>query len=282
MSRKAPVRSARYASADAAARFMQSLKDDHVGLSRVLREIDAQVCLLQSTPETARSILAEAMRYLLIFQHAVHHPREDSLFDRIRAREPGLYRNMRHLVREHRSGQQRTEQLAAEIRQASLAELRGRTGLRIAREVQEYVRRTRAHMRQEEAVFYSGSERVLRASDWIALMKPPLQRDPARDLHRLAARYPRLAARLAEPERMVTGVGERVIDVGANDGLGQRAERAAERLAEILHDAVDIARSGMQDLRKVRSPTGLARAYLDAGARGCRLAARLVALSFNR
>ena len=156
---------------DAADRFMRLLRDDHAGLSRVLREIDAQQSMLRSSPETARPVLGEAMRYLLVYQHSVHHPREDRLFARIRGREPGLYRNMRSLVREHRTGQQQAEALAGELSRATLAQLRGRTGERLAKQLQAYVRHTRAHMRREEAVFYTGSERVLRASDWAALME---------------------------------------------------------------------------------------------------------------
>ncbi|MCK7468782.1 MAG: hypothetical protein MZU91_12105 [Desulfosudis oleivorans] len=38
----------------AAGNFMQLLREDHAGLSRVLREIDAQAALLQSVPGAAR------------------------------------------------------------------------------------------------------------------------------------------------------------------------------------------------------------------------------------
>ncbi|MCK7468781.1 MAG: hypothetical protein MZU91_12100 [Desulfosudis oleivorans] len=79
----------------------------------------------------------------------------------------------------------------------------GRTGQQIGAQLQQYVQRTRDHMRREEAVFYTGSERVLRASDRAALMVGPMPRDPAADPQRFAARYPRLAERMARPQRDV-------------------------------------------------------------------------------
>ena len=188
-----------------AGEFMRALREDHAGLSRVLREIEVQAAALAHAPEAARAVLGEAMRYLLVYQHSVHHPREDRLFARIRARQPALFDNMRRLVFEHRVGQQRAESLARDLRRATPAMLRGRPGARIARQLADYVQHTRGHMRREEVVFYSGAERVLTASDWAALAGGPAPRDPAGDLRRLQSRYPRLAARLAAPERQVAG-----------------------------------------------------------------------------
>ena len=232
---------------EAAATFMALLRDDHAGLSRVLREVDAQQSQLQTSPETARPVLAEALRYLLIYQHSVHHPREDRLFARIRAREPGLYRNMERLVREHRIGQQKAEALAGEVARTTMAQLRGRAGLRLAKQLQQYVVHTREHMKREEAVFYTGSERVLRASDWAALMEGTSQRDPALDLDRLAARYPRLAARLADPERSVTGHGE---PVGRSTGAKHVAQRFIETCAALVHGSLDLAQRLARPLRR--------------------------------
>jgi hemerythrin-like domain-containing protein len=262
--------------------FMKLLRDDHAGLSRVLREIDAQQTALTTSPETARAVLAEAMRYILVYQHSVHHPREDQLFSRIRDREPMLYRNMRRLVMEHRIGQEKAEALARELARASASQLRGRVGARLARQLQDYVHSTREHMRREEAVFYTGSARVLRASDWAALTAGPKPRDPAGDLHRLATRYPRLAARLGQPERAVTGAGEHDARPHAGAGIWQRVEAVTEFCGKVLHETADIARHGMSDFGKVRSPLGFVRVSVEVAARSCQYAAQLAALPFRR
>ena len=265
--------------AQAAATFMGQLREDHSGLSRVLREIDAQQSRLQASPETARPVLAEALRYLLIYQHSVHHPREDKLFARIRNREPGLYRNMDRLVREHRTGQQHAATLAGELSRTTMAQLRGRAGLRLARQLQQYVAHTRQHMRSEEAVFYTGAERVLRASDWAALMQGPGQRDPALDLDRLAVRYPRLAARLAEPERTVTGRGE---PIQSRHGLRHAVEHLIETCATLAHETLDLVLANVQDLRTVRTPAGLLRSANAIRVRSTRYTWRMITRPFRR
>ena len=261
---------------------MARLRDDHAGLSRVLREVDAQQTALRSMPETARPVLVEAMRYILVYQHSVHHPREDLLFAKIRDREPMLYRNMHRLVMEHRIGQERAESLARDLARATPAQLRGKVGVRISKQLQDYVRHTRGHMRREEAVFYTGAARVLRASDWAAVTSGPMPRDPAGDLLRLADRYPRLAARLAQPERVVTGHGEQAAQPQDPVGIRQRVEVVAELCGEALHETADFVRTGLAELGAVRSPAGALRASLSIGARGFRCASRLVGLPFRR
>jgi len=269
-------------SAKAGDEFMRTLRDDHAGLSRVLREIDAQQSALRSTPEAARPVLVEAMRYILVYQHSVHHPREDLLFARIRDREPMLYRNMHRLVMEHRIGQERAEALARDLARATPAQLRGKAGVRIAKQLQDYVRHTRGHMRREETVFYAGAARVLRASDWSAIVAGPTPRDPAGDLLRLAQRYPRLAARLAQPEREVAGHDEQPAREHDRPGIRQRVEVVAERCGEALHETADFARAGLTDLGAIRSPAGAVRASVAITTRSLRYASRLVALSFRR
>ena len=238
---------------------MRILREDHAGMSRVLREIDVQQSLLQTTPGAARPVLAEALHYLRAYQHSIHHPREDQLFARVRAREPRLYHNMHRLVREHRVGHQVVERLASDLSRATLIQLRGRLGRRLAGQLQRYVQETRDHMRREEAVFYTGSERVLRAADWAALLAGPMPRDPLADRQRFAARYPRLAERMSRPQREMTGPHE----TSSTVDLPEWVEHAVDRCAALLHRAMGTLRNAAR--APVWTPPGSRR---SAGRRG--------------
>jgi hypothetical protein len=137
-------------------------------------------------------------------------------------------------------------------------------------------------MRREEAVFYTGAARVLKASDWKKIATGPMPRDPAGNLIRLADRYPNLAARLATPERMVAGHGEQSAQSQERPDSSQRAEVVAELFGEALHETADFVRAGLEDLGGVRSPAGAVRASFSIGARSVRCASRLVGLPFRR
>lgn len=240
MSARSAVRSraSRPEAGENAERYLRLLGGDHAGLSRVLREIDLQQSMLQAQPGAARPVLNEALRYLLVHQHAIHHAREDRLFARVRARAPRLNRSMDRLVREHSVAQKAAERLARDLSQSTLAELRGKRGQQLAQRLRAYVKHAREHMRREEALFYAGAARRLRAVDWASLATGSLATDPTTNPARFAARYPRLAERMSLPQREVAGApatarrGTRVSGV----------ESCLERFASAMHTAIDRVR----------------------------------------
>jgi hemerythrin-like domain-containing protein len=242
--------------------FMLRLRADHAGMSRILREIDAQQSRLVTQPKTSRPVLIEAMRYLLQYQHASHHPREDRLFARIRAREPGTHPEIRRLVRQHRVGLRRAEDITDILVRNGPSQLRGPRGVQLQGLLQKYVRYTRQHMRLEEALFYARSESVLRAADWRELTASDERADPMSDLGRLEKRYPRLAARLAQHVHEISGNGVVTDPVWhpAQGTLRPSLERLIETWGGLAHDLLELGLANMHSLRGVRSPAGLWRA----------------------
>jgi hemerythrin-like domain-containing protein len=253
------VRNATQAKAES---FMLRLRSDHAGMSRILREIDAQQSRLVTQPKTSRPVLIEAMRYLLQYQHASHHPREDRLFARIRAREPGTHPEIRRLVRQHRVGLRRAEDITDILVRNGPSQLRGPRGVQLQGLLQKYVRYTRQHMRLEEALFYARSESVLRAADWRELTASDERADPMSDLGRLEKRYPRLAARLAQPVHEISGNGVAASSVWrpAQGTLRPSLEQLIETCGGLTHDLLDLARANVHSVRGVRSLPGLWRA----------------------
>lgn len=251
------VQSRRLAAGDAAAgpSYMQALRRDHAGLSRVLREIDTQAARLTREPDLSGPLLTEAMRYLLRYHHAYHHPREDRLFARIRARDAALDATLANLSDEHETGEAEAERLARDLEAATAKQLRGRIGQRLAERVNEYVRHTRAHMRHEEAVFYARAEAALSAQDWREVIDSDHgPQDPLTDLARMGRSYPRLAARLG---LTVTHLGllERVEPVSTELKLQMLA--LTDLYGGLVHDALDLGRSHVKRMMAVRGPGAL-------------------------
>jgi hemerythrin-like domain-containing protein len=264
-------------------RFMGLLRRDHGQLSRVLSEVDAQATRLAVEPGAARPILLDALRYLLDYQHAFHHPREDHLFGRLRTRVPTLRADLERLMREHVGGYRSARGLATRLERLASAQLRGSPGARLARQLHAYTAATRTHMRREEDVFYAQSIAALERGDWTALGREAVPDDPMQDRVRLAAAYPRLAARLADPVRVISAArahatGDAPWTVEVCVTLRRGMERLVDAYGELLHDAADLVVAHVKALRAVRSPLALAQAAGPAAARSCRFAARCVTL----
>lgn len=241
--------------------YMQGLRRDHAGLSRVLREIDTQAARLADAPDQAGPLLTEAMRYLLRYHHAFHHPREDRLFARIRARDQALDTTLAGLSDEHEIGEAEAERLADELEAATAKQLRGRVGRRLAERVNEYVQHTRAHMRHEEGVFYARAEAVLSPQDWREVIDSDHgPQDPLEDLAAMGRSYPGLAAQLGLPVTHL-GLRDRVEPLGAEIML--QAMALSDLYGGLLYDAVDLGRGNLERLMTVRNPRGLASAVSE-------------------
>lgn len=243
---------------DSGADFMLALRRDHAGLSRVLREIDTQAARLVREPSRARPVLVDALRYLLRYHHAFHHPREDRLFARIRARDAALNETLQDLSHEHETGEQQAEDLAEDLACSKTRKLRGKGGSRLAARIQDYVRHTRIHMRNEEAVFYRRAESVLDKEDWEAVIGADDGRqDPMVDLALMSHDYPHLAEQLGVPVRHL-GLVERTGPV--SEELRLQALALTDLYGGLVHDAFALGRDHLNCLLSVRTPSSLARA----------------------
>lgn len=254
--------------------FMQGLRRDHAGLSRVLREIDTQATRLARAPGQARPVLVDALRYLLRYHHAFHHPREDRLFERIRARDAELDATLGQLSHEHESGEQQAGELADEIVGTSVRRLRGKRGERLAARIHDYVRHTRIHMRNEEAVFYARAERVLDDQDWQAVIEADDGRtDPIMDLTEMANVYPHLAEQLGLPVRHL-GLVERTGPL--SDELRAQMLALTDLYGGLAYEALELGRGNLDRLLAVRGPSSFVRAVGEISSANLRFAGQCV------
>ncbi len=255
--------------------FMASLRRDHAGLSRVLREIDAQLTQLSEPSERARRVLVDALRYLLRYHHTFHHPREDRLFARIRRRDHALDQTLRGLSHEHETGERQAEELAAELAEIPARDLAGPRGQRLAERIRGYVGHTRIHMREEEAVFYGRAEAVLNATDWEEIMAADDgSQDPMSDLASLRAQYPDLADQLGLPV-VHLGMVERTQPI--SDEMRLQMLALTDLYGGLLHDGLDLARSNLDCLLSVRGPGSLVRAFGQVSRANMRFAGQCLA-----
>jgi hemerythrin-like domain-containing protein len=259
---------------DPGANFMQALRRDHAGLSRVLREIDTQAVRLVREPGRVRPVLVDALRYLLRYHHAFHHPREDRLFARIRSRDADLDDTLGELSHEHEVGEQQLAELAEDLDGARIGQLRGKTGERLTERMQDYVRHTRVHMRSEEAVFYARAEAVLDARDWqVVVAADDGRQDPMADLAEMGDEYPHLAEQLGLPVRHL-GLVERTGPL--SDELRAQMLALTDLYGGLAYEAVELGRGNLGRLLAVRGPSSLARAVGEISSANLRFAGQCV------
>lgn len=254
------------------AEFMQALRRDHAGLSRVLRELEIQAARLAQAPDQAAPVLADALSYLLRYHHAFHHPREDRLFARIRAQDADLDEPLGELSHDHEMGERQLSELVESLNTLSNRQLRGKAGKELASQVQDYVRHTRVHMRDEEAVFYARAEGVLDGRDWREVIAADDGRkDPMTDLVEMSSRFPRLAEQLGLPVQQL-GLIERASPV--SEALREQMLGLIDLYGGLAYDMLDLGRGHIDCLLSVRGPVSLARAVGEISSANLRFVGR--------
>ncbi|TVQ27393.1 MAG: hemerythrin domain-containing protein [Wenzhouxiangella sp.] len=258
---------------DSGEAFMSALRRDHAGLSRVLRVIDGLADRLTESPGTARPVLLDALRYLLEYHHAFHHPREDRLFARIRLRRPALDESLGRISHEHESGEREIAALVEALTAIDGHDLSGKPGANLANRINDYVRHARTHMRDEEVVFYARAESALSDADWADIIDQDGPQDPLANLAALAGAYPHLAEYLG---LSTSHLGGSAIGADGQDDVHRQLLALTDVYGSLLHEGFDLTRTNLRRLLAVRGPIGLARTAGDISVDNLRFAGRCV------
>ncbi len=253
--------------------YMNALRQDHASLSRVLRLIDALADRLSRSPESVKPVLLDALRYLFQYHHAFHHPREDRLFARIRARRPALEETLGRIDHEHVSGEQEIAALVGGLENANTRQLAGKPGARLAARIGEYVQHARIHMRDEEVVFYARAEAALNEADWTAIVDDDGPQDPLLDPDSIANQYPALAEHLGLAAGYLSETADQEATVA---DFHRQLIALTDVYGSLLHDGLDLTRANVKRLLAVRGPFGLLRTVGDISTDNLRFAGHCV------
>jgi hemerythrin-like domain-containing protein len=176
------------------------IRDEHRSIAAILHGMEFLVQKIRARKKKVDPRVFHAMLYYLdTFSERIHHPKEDRfLFKAMRERSAEADTHIADLEEEHARGEDALRRLAqCLIRYEEGGE---REFPAFEREVENFVRNYRDHMRKEEDVVFPLAERLLSAQDWQAIdhafeeNRDPLagERD-TRDFEKLFARIVNLA-----------------------------------------------------------------------------------------
>jgi hemerythrin-like domain-containing protein len=137
---------------------------DHLNFDRLLTYLDAELRKLHEGGEPDYALMLDIMYYMTHYADVLHHPKEDIVFARMKARDPALGASIDDLKRQH-----------ARLREMGAAMVEGLNDVlngsiepraRVERAARTYVDAMRAHMRTEEDDVLPRAEQLLSDRDW--------------------------------------------------------------------------------------------------------------------
>ena len=147
---------------------VRGLREDHWNIGRLLGMLERQLDAMDtgSDFDGDYDLMRDIMTYMVRFPDHTHHPKEDLMFERMRAHPlaPDTERTIENLLVEHGALARKGETFHEALRRAAVGAKSDRQALLSMG--RDYVEFLRAHARLEEETVFIEAETLLGDADW--------------------------------------------------------------------------------------------------------------------
>ena len=144
--------------------LMDELRLDHRNMAIVLDLMEGLVEEMEAGKDPDFELLEEIMRYMTIYPDAVHHPKEDVMYEKLRSKRPDLSDDLDHVPDDHREIAELGTVLRSEVEAINAGAAVRRQ--KMIEDAAAYITRLRNHMRWEEEDLFSRIDLMLNAEPY--------------------------------------------------------------------------------------------------------------------
>jgi hemerythrin-like domain-containing protein len=156
--------------------ILDEIHEDHINMTKMLDALERQLAAFDAGEDPDYDIVRGVVEYCIGYPELYHHPKEDLVFERLRAVDPAAAAEVGDLPGEH-------EALAVLVRRLRDAVEAVLNDLEVPRgpfdeTLRGFLDATRRHMALEETTFLPAARRVLSAAELAAI---DARRNPRED-----------------------------------------------------------------------------------------------------
>jgi hemerythrin-like domain-containing protein len=178
--------------------LIDSLRRDHANMELLLQVLEQEIAVFDHPDRPDFEIIAGVVDYFRSYPAQCHHPKEDLLFAKLKARDPEGAARIIDIEAEHGQAARRLERFARLVDEVLDDQQIARGVLDAA--VREFVEHERRHMELEEREL-SNALASLRAEDWADLDARLSDTTDPRFSRGAEVRFEQLKQRIARWER---------------------------------------------------------------------------------
>ncbi len=141
--------------------LMKELREDHRNMSVVLELLDTLVEQMDAGKDPDFELFDEIMRYMTVYPDAVHHPKEDVVYEQLRQARPDLAEDLDHVPDDHSDIAHLGSLLRDEVEAVNAGAAVRRE--KMIEDTSAYVRRLRNHIQWEEEDLFKRIDKMLDA-----------------------------------------------------------------------------------------------------------------------
>jgi hemerythrin-like domain-containing protein len=148
-------------------RIIETLREDHRNIEELLLVLEQELSVFDRNERPDYEIMQAVISYFEDYPDCCHHPKEDMIFEKLKARDPVAAESVGDLEAEHQNERKRLRRVADMIRSIL-------TNHEILRQsfdhvMHDFIERERKHMEMEERFLFSTAVNALRAEDWAGI-----------------------------------------------------------------------------------------------------------------
>ena len=144
--------------------MIEVLRREHYNIESLLRVLERELSVFERGDRPDYEVIRAVINYFMDYPNSCHHPKEDLIIEKLKARDPLKTATIGDLEAEHRDGAKR-------LRRVALAVERVLSDQDVLRQtvndiVRDFIKHERQHMAMEERVVFPAALEALRAEDW--------------------------------------------------------------------------------------------------------------------
>jgi hemerythrin-like domain-containing protein len=145
-------------------RMIKLLRDEHRDIEKLLKVFEHELKVFDRRERPDYEVIQAIIDYFQDYPDCCHHPKEDMIFDKLRARNPSAAKRIGDVEAEHRQETERLDRVAKVVRNVLLdREILRETFSTVMR---DFIEHQRVHMAMEERLLFPAAANALRPQDW--------------------------------------------------------------------------------------------------------------------
>ena len=174
---------------------MTELREDHRNMAIVLDLLSVLVEEMEAGKDPDFELFDEIMRYMTVYPDAVHHPKEDVVYEQLREKRPDLSDGLDDVPEDHRDIARLGSLLRDEVEAVNAGAAVRRE--KMIEDTSAYIKRLRGHMQWEEDDLFPRIDKMLDAephrvdvSQWQHIKDPVFELEIEAGFRRLMQSLP--------------------------------------------------------------------------------------------
>ncbi|MGJ4939478.1 hemerythrin domain-containing protein [Bradyrhizobium sp. HKCCYLS1011] len=144
--------------------IIDALREEHHNLEKLLAVLERELELFDHNQRPDYEILQSIIQYFEDYPQSCHHPKEEMIFEKLRARDPRGAAAYGDIDAEHAIEAKRLRKFGDAVNAVLSDQELLRETFHLA--VQDFIKNQRDHLKKEEALLFPAAAKALTAEDW--------------------------------------------------------------------------------------------------------------------